>query len=430
MKICDGADWFAGDFAAIIANELHEVPRFHRKQWEFAAIFDALAKAGVLRPDARGVSFGSGTELPLYAIANHVREIWATDLYNAETAWPTARTDDPGSVTEFVRGGAAFATRGNHLFAKSMDMRAIDFPDSHFDFAYSSSAVEHIGGWADFAEHLSEVRRVLKPGGVYVMTTDISFGPTTECPGNFKFDPARLEWWLQQSGMSYKPLIDCRVSRHFINTPLPADIACYLTADSGATHHNLFGMLAMAHCLTGCHPHTSVMLVMKNEPARPKPVEFLGYDQTKDFLLEARSALGKILEESTLYPHPSPWMPAALKTERWATTYMWLSNRNRMAKVKVTVENPGQVTVGINKAHSNTYWEPVVDVAEAVHAVAGTDIDFEIPLLCEHAYTYAIHGRALPGTRIKCVTVMIEDSRTFNPVRVVTEPASDPILAS
>lgn len=156
MKICDGADWFAGDFAAIIANELHEVPRFHRKQWEFAAIFDALCKAGAVRPDSKGVSFGSGTELPLYALANRVREIWATDLYDNETIWPTARTDNPGSVTEFVRNGAAFTTRKNNLFAKSMDMRTIEFPDNHFDFAYSSSAVEHIGGWTDFAEHLSE----------------------------------------------------------------------------------------------------------------------------------------------------------------------------------------------------------------------------------------------------------------------------------
>ena len=97
-------------------------------------MFDALAKAGALRPDSKGVSFGSGTELPLYAIANHVEEIWATDLYSAETAWPTACTDEPGSVTEFVRSGAAFATRRDHLFAKSMGMRTIDFPDKHFFF--------------------------------------------------------------------------------------------------------------------------------------------------------------------------------------------------------------------------------------------------------------------------------------------------------
>ena len=41
-----------------------------------------------------------------------------------------------------------------------MDMRQIEFDDESFDFAYSSSAVEHIGGWDEFRQHLTDVRRV------------------------------------------------------------------------------------------------------------------------------------------------------------------------------------------------------------------------------------------------------------------------------
>lgn len=439
MKICDGADWFSGNFASIIADELHEVPRFHRKQWEFAAIFDALSKAGVVRADAVGVSFGSGQELPIYALANHVKQIWATDLYTADTSWPSARTDDPENVTAFVRDGAPFETNKDRIFAKSMDMCAIDFPDGHFDFAYSSSAVEHIGGWTNFKRHLDEVRRVLKPGGVYVMTTDISFGPSTECPGNFKFNPERLEWWLQNSGMAYEPVVDCRISNHYINTPLPADIACYITADNGRVHSNLFGMLAMAHCLTGRHPHTSVMLVMKNSPPKQCPVAFTGYEETKAFLFKARRQLATILEESSLFPHPAPWMPDELKSERWATTYMWLGGRSRTVRVKVVVDQPGNITIGVNKSHSDRYWEPEVDIAEAVHAVS-TEAEFEFPLLCSDDYTYAIHGRALSGTNLKQITVVLEDARDYRPVEIVAvtkpdlqtprRPESEPLSAS
>lgn len=42
------------------------------------------------------------------------------------------------------------------------------FPDKHFDACVSNFVCEHI---ADPARHLSEVRRVLHPGGVYVLRT-------------------------------------------------------------------------------------------------------------------------------------------------------------------------------------------------------------------------------------------------------------------
>lgn len=306
-----------------------------------------------------------------------------------------------------------------------MDMRTIDFPDNHFDFAYSSSAVEHIGGWEDFAQHLSEVRRVLKPGGVYVMTTDISFGPPTECPGNFKFDPAGLEWWLRSSGMDYEPVVDCRITEHYINTPLPADLACYITPDKGRIHHNLFGMLTMAHNLTGCHPHTSVLLQMRKVPARFEKVDFSGYAQTKAFLLQARASLQSILEESDLYPAPAPWMPDNLRSERWATTYMWLGAQSRIAKVRIAIDGAGQVTFGINKCHSDQYWVAEVHVTEDVYPVTN-EIELLVPLHLDPKYTYALHGRAIGGASIQEVTVQIADARSFAPIPGVTVTPPQP----
>jgi SAM-dependent methyltransferase len=415
MKICDGADWFSETFSATIRNELHEVPRFHRKQWEFAAILNALSSAGALNPSAKGISFGAGQVLPIYALANRVATIWATDLYTADSAWPTARPDTADATTEYVRSGSHFSTQAERIFAKSMDMRTIDFPDDHFDFAYSSSADEHIGGWQDFAQQLSEVRRVLKPGGIYVMTTDISFGPPTECPGNFKFDPAGLEWWLQNSGMQYEPIVDCRIAEHYINTPLPADLACYITPDKGRIHHNLFGMLTMAHNLTGCHPHTSVLLQMRKAPPRADKVEFTGYAESMDFLLRARQSLQLILEEADLFPAPAPWMPENLLTERWATTYMWLGAKSRAAKVRIVTDGTGQVTFGVNKCHSDQYWVPEVHMVEDIYPVTNT-IELLVPLHLDAKYTYALHGRTIGDVALRHVSVQIADSRTFTPI--------------
>nr|WP_294529701.1 class I SAM-dependent methyltransferase [uncultured Rhodopila sp.] len=434
MKICDGADWFSSDLSSLISHELHDVPAFNRKQWEFAMILRALSEAGALRFDSTGISFGAGQERPLYAIANRVRQIWATDLYSSDTAWPTARKDNARDLTDFVRAGSPFATISERISAKSMDMRAIEFPDDSFDFAYSSSAVEHIGEWSDFSAHLAEVRRVLKPGGVYVLTTDITFGPNSEHPGNFKFSPAGLEWWLQSSGMAYEPVVDCRIAHHYVNTPLPPDIACYFAPGGGETHLNLagtniglFGKLSTVHCLAGCEPHTSVLLILKKAAVSCGAVEFPGFHETRDFLLSARGMIGRMLEDSTLCPQPNPWIPDGMKPDAWATSYMWLGEKHRMVRVNIEVDQPGSVTIGVNKAQADRYWEPLVEMVESVHLIE-KEAEFEFPLFCDNSHTFAIYGRALPGTRLKHVNVILDDSRTYSQAAMKIEPAAEFIM--
>ncbi len=156
MKVCDAADWFGTALGPTITSELREVPRLHSKQWEFAMKFNLLREAGVLHADASGLSLGTGRESLIYAIANHVKHVWATDLYTQDAIWADARTVD---IDAFIRGAPPFSTRVDRISAKNMDMRQIEFEDNSFDFAYSSSAVEHIGSWHDFRCHLSEVKR-------------------------------------------------------------------------------------------------------------------------------------------------------------------------------------------------------------------------------------------------------------------------------
>ena len=68
-KICDAADWFSKELDATIRINLAAAPEFSRKQWEFAAIYQRLHHLGLLHEQSRGISFGSGTERVLYAIA-------------------------------------------------------------------------------------------------------------------------------------------------------------------------------------------------------------------------------------------------------------------------------------------------------------------------------------------------------------------------
>ena len=104
-KVCDAADFFAPEYVAAVKNELNAVPTLHRKQWEFAMIYLALKKRGMLDPGKAGLSMGSGNEVVLYAIARQVRHLTATDLYSSESMWDCAKAANPD---EYIRKSKPF----------------------------------------------------------------------------------------------------------------------------------------------------------------------------------------------------------------------------------------------------------------------------------------------------------------------------------
>jgi ubiquinone/menaquinone biosynthesis C-methylase UbiE len=54
-----------------------------------------------------------------------------------------------------------------------MDGRRLDLPDDSFDVVLSFSSIEHFGGHAAATESLREMGRVVRPGGVVVVTTEL-----------------------------------------------------------------------------------------------------------------------------------------------------------------------------------------------------------------------------------------------------------------
>jgi SAM-dependent methyltransferase len=218
-KVCDGADWFDPELEAVIDGDLRELARFHRKQWEFAMILLALRRRGVLRSDAVGLSMGAGKERLLYAVAHNVRRVVATDLYDPGTEWDKARTSDPDA---YIKEDKPFPVDDAKLEGLRMDMRSLDFEDATFDFCYSSCAIEHIGGREDFLKHFSEVYRVLKPGGVYALTTELHYGPETiDHAHNYYFSAGYVRDLVADSDFAAEPEIDARIAHHRSTTRCP-----------------------------------------------------------------------------------------------------------------------------------------------------------------------------------------------------------------
>lgn len=182
-------------------------------------IFHVLRERGKLTPDKRGLAMGAGTERLIYAIVPEVAHVTVTDLYLPDSGWVGVRTDSP---LDLVMKKAPWPVPAEKIDAMAMDMRDLKYPDESFDFCWSTGAFEHIGNDEDFARHFREVDRVLKPGGVYVYTTAITYnGATQRIPHNYYFDPAHLMSLAHASPLHPDPVFDCGIQEHIFNHPHP-----------------------------------------------------------------------------------------------------------------------------------------------------------------------------------------------------------------
>lgn len=223
QKICDGNDWFDPHFQWVLNHVLKKAPSLHRKQWEFVVIALLLIRAGKLGRGSRGASFGAGNETLLYALTPYIEHLLATDLYNDFTGWKTARLEANQTPMDAIEAAAPYDFPKTRLDAVHMDMRHLDLEDSSLDFCYSSCAIEHIGQEEDFVSHLREVRRVLKPDGVYAFTTELLFHDESKAVArNYKFTPAYLQDLFSKAGLSAEPDFDCALARLPLNLP-PVD---------------------------------------------------------------------------------------------------------------------------------------------------------------------------------------------------------------
>ncbi len=119
------------------------------------------------RPFARAdaVDIGCGTGLLALALAPRVRHMWAVDV-------------SPGMVEAVDLNAAAGGV--SNLMARWGDARALPLPDASVDIAVSCYTLHHLDDEGK-REALSEMRRVLRPGGRVVLV-DMMFDVTLAGP--------------------------------------------------------------------------------------------------------------------------------------------------------------------------------------------------------------------------------------------------------
>lgn len=169
-------------------GQIREVPRMHRKQWEFCYILQALATSGMLEPGRRALGFGVGME-PLAAIfADRGVEVLATDLEPSKArgkGWIETDQHARSKSTLNDRGICDPETFDRQVDFRYMDMNRIDRDlAGQFDFVWSACAFEHLGSIMQGLEFVLNSVACLKPGGVAVHTTEFNCSSDKETLDN------------------------------------------------------------------------------------------------------------------------------------------------------------------------------------------------------------------------------------------------------
>jgi SAM-dependent methyltransferase len=147
---------------------MRDPKRRHRKAWEWVHGMYGLKLLGVLNEKTSALGVGAGKEPVLYYLANHVNRVLATDVYGTGS-WEEA----PKEMLDKPESFAPFPYREDHLSVQHMDGRSLILGDASFDVVFSFSSIEHFGGHAAATRAIREMARVVRPGGVVVVVTEL-----------------------------------------------------------------------------------------------------------------------------------------------------------------------------------------------------------------------------------------------------------------
>jgi len=217
-ELANPAKWDNPDWMALLRSLGLSDDRvaMHRKPYELTQFLYGCTKLGALTTEADVVSIGAGHEIVLYWLANRVKRIVATDLYEGYWTERQGREGDP-SVLARPDAFAPFPYRRDRLAFMKMDGRQLDFRDNTFDIAYSLSSIEHFGGMTGASQTIREMTRVLKPGGILALATEYALsGP----PAEDVFQPHEIHQLISQPGLELVEPIDELVWKRYRTVPI------------------------------------------------------------------------------------------------------------------------------------------------------------------------------------------------------------------
>jgi hypothetical protein len=185
-ELCKAKDYKA-DWFIHWCNQLGESPNYHRKQWEFVYVMQALWERGCIAAGKKGLVFAVGTE-PLPAMfASFGCHITATDIFpdkGIEMGWANGNQLCFGIESLNTRQLCDADDFSKLVNYRPVDMNAIPDDLKDFDFNWSSCSFEHLGSLEKGFAFLKNQLSTLKPGGWAVHTTEYNISSNDETQEN------------------------------------------------------------------------------------------------------------------------------------------------------------------------------------------------------------------------------------------------------
>ncbi|NBB63509.1 methyltransferase domain-containing protein [Pseudomonas sp. ODNR1LW] len=176
-------DSFEEPYFSYWISQLGEAPRYHRKQWEFVFICQALWERGLLVDGKRALGFGVGRE-PLTALfASRGVSVTATDLAfdgAVDLGWTTTNQHAEGKEAlrkPWLCSDEIFDAKVDF---RECDMNAIPQTLQGYDFCWSACALEHLGSIEKGLTFIERSVDCLAPGGWAVHTTEFNVSSNLE----------------------------------------------------------------------------------------------------------------------------------------------------------------------------------------------------------------------------------------------------------
>lgn len=169
-----GAQEILSSEYAQLAGLLGEVPRPHRKQWEFVSILRAGLAAEVIAPGKSALGFGVGREPITSALAAAGVQVLATDQ-PVSTADHWMASEEHASELRALWQSSIVDRETFEALVRFLPVDMNHLPEGlgRHDLLWSACVIEHLGSPAAGLSFLERSLELLKPGGVAVHTTEL-----------------------------------------------------------------------------------------------------------------------------------------------------------------------------------------------------------------------------------------------------------------
>ncbi|HEY5485427.1 MAG TPA: class I SAM-dependent methyltransferase [Candidatus Cryosericum sp.] len=205
------------DIARSLAVVRTDMRGMHRKAYEWTQAAYGLRCLGALRRGSRSLGVGAGHEALVYWLAANGSSVVATDLYEGEWVKGGAHEGDAQVISHPYRY-APFALPPVALEFRRMDGRSLAFEGASFDVVFSLSSIEHFGTKSDASTAMSEIGRVLRPGGYAVIATECVLNGA---PHPAYFSPEELAHYVvSPSGLELVQPVSLLAPRAFLDSPV------------------------------------------------------------------------------------------------------------------------------------------------------------------------------------------------------------------